>query len=104
VASTAGACVRCGHATFVHADVGDRRCLYNECGCSDRWTNVRVLRSEPKVEPVKPPRPQSVSLVARRAGSIIAVALTPSVAAERAARLASSGWEVQLDERTGEVP
>ena len=104
VASVAGACERCGHARFVHADTGDRACLYNECGCSDRWTNVRVLRSEPKVQRRDPPpRPDTVSLIARRAGSIIAVALTRSVAAERAERLASSVWEVQLEERAGEA-
>jgi hypothetical protein len=66
---------------------------------------VRVLRSEPKVERAEiAPRPDSVSLIARRAGSIIAVALAPSVAAERAERLTSSGWDVQLEERTGEAP
>jgi hypothetical protein len=97
VSDIAGMCDRCGHSQFVHSDRDDHPCLYNECFCSDRWTNVTVMPKDPAMQGERSRRPTEMHLVASRAGSIIAVTLAPQVAAQRAARLSAAGWEVRLE-------
>jgi hypothetical protein len=94
--SLGGNCERCGHARFIHSEREDHACLFNECQCSDRWRNVRVI-GEATV------RERSVELVARRDGKEIVATLATKVAAQRAARLSSAGWAVELHASGGDV-
>ena len=97
VASTLGGdCERCGHARFIHSDGEDHACLFNECPCSDGWDNVRAIADRQRAE-----RP--IELVARRGGREIVATLAAHVAAQRAARLTSAGWAVELRASGGDV-
>jgi hypothetical protein len=97
--SLGGNCERCGHARFIHSEREDHPCLFNECRCSDRWGNVRVIGEATGVMPGE----RSIELVARRDGKEIVATLAAQVAAQRAARLTSAGWAVELRASGGDV-
>lgn len=103
LSSAFGRCEGCGHSRFVHGDADDGRCLYNECLCSERSTNLRVIHASTEGAGSAGRFSREVPLVARRPGSVIAFKLTPETATQRASRLTAAGWDVQIEERAGGV-
>jgi hypothetical protein len=97
--SLGGNCERCGHARFIHSEREDHPCLFNDCQCSDRWRNVRAIGGAA----VRGSGNRSIELVARRDGKEIVATLAAHVAAQRAARLSSAGWAVELRAGGGDV-